>query len=298
MKTALLAIKVEMHTDEPLSWEVADRHAQADSTCSLLQWRGNAMSSCGSASGTGRWGGGSAGQRVRQRPLASHGRRLASARAAREGATAPPPRRRRGSSTGAARPPSKPIFTRRTILEAVGGWSGFVRCVFDPAVRARLLADVVVPRSPRHNGSALTGGGGGGGRTARHEAGTFISTDAPALQSLIAESFPRRARFVGGGKGGESAASWEAGLAEESYAKALVDFEVLKHCDVIVGPVTSGYAKTAAFESMRVSRLHNQHTLGVCPDYHRMGAATRPAASRFGLEQCQPITAQSPATFG
>ena len=26
--TALLAIKVEMHTDEPLSWEVADRHAQ------------------------------------------------------------------------------------------------------------------------------------------------------------------------------------------------------------------------------------------------------------------------------
>jgi hypothetical protein len=58
--------------------------------------------------------------------------------------------------------------------------------------------------------------------------------------------------------------------------------------------VASGYAKTAAYESMRVSRLHNQHTLGVCPDYRRMGAATRPAASRFGLEQCQPITAHSP----
>ena len=305
---ALLAMKVEMHTDEPLSWEVADRHAQADSTCSLLQWRGNAMSSCGSASATEQRGGSSAGQRVRQRPLALHGRRLASARAAQEGATAPPPpRRRRGSSTqakgaGAARRPlpSKPIVTRRTILEAVGGWSGFVRCVFDPAVRALLLADVAVPRWLRHNGSALAAAaGGGGGRAAGREAATFISTDAPALQSLIAESFPRRARFVGGGQGGESAASWEAGLAEESYAKALADFEVLKHCDVIVGPVTSGYAKTAAFESMRVSRLHNQHTLGVCPDYQRMGpATTSPAASRFGLEQCQPITAQSPVTLG
>ena len=176
--TCLLPIKVEMHTDEPLSWEVADRHAQADSTCSLLQWRGNAMSSCGSASGTGQWGGGGAGQRVRQRPLALHdGRRLASARAAREAATAPPPRRRRGSSstqakgTGAARRPlpSKPVVARRTILDAVGGWSGFVRCVFDPAVRALLLADVVVPRGPRHNGSALTGGGGGGGGADRSE---------------------------------------------------------------------------------------------------------------------------------
>ena len=66
---------------------------------------------------------------------------------------------------------------------------------------------------------------------------------------------------------------------------------MLKQCDVIVGPVASGYAKTAALESMRVRRLHSQHTLGVCPDYHRMGAATRPAASRFGLEQCQPMHA-------
>ena len=300
-------MKVEMHTNEPLSWEVADRHAQAESTCALLQWRGNAMSSCGSASATGQRGGSSAGQRVRQHPPALHGRRLASARAAREGATAPPPRRRRGSSTqvkgtrAARQPlPPKPIITKRTIIEAVGGWSGFVRCVFDPAIRALLLADVAVPRWLRHNGSALAGGGGGGGgRAAGREAATFISTDAPALQSLIAESFPRRARFVGGGQGGESAASWEAGLAEESYAKALADFEVLKHCDVIVGPVTSGYAKTAAFESMRVSRLHNQHTLGVCPDYQRIGpATTSPAASRFGLEQCQPITAQSPVTLG
>ena len=219
-----------------------------------------------------------------------HGRRLASARAAREGANAPPPRRRRGSSAqakgaGAARRPL-PAQPKRTMLEAVGGWSGFVRCMFEPAVRARLLADAAAPRSPRRNGTALHGGAGG--RTARHEA-TFISTDAPALQSLIAESFSRRARFVGGGKGGEPAASWEAGLAEESYAKALADFEVLKHCDVIVGPVSSSYAKTAAFESMRVRRLHSQRTLGVCPDYHRMGAATRPAASRFGLEQCQSV---------
>ena len=91
-------------------------------------------------------------------------------------------------------------------------------------------------------------------------------------------------------------ASWEAGLPTETYAKVLADFEVLKHCDVIVGPVTSGYAKTAAFESMRVSRVHNQHTLGVCPHYHRSTISPQPLASRFGLEQCQPITAQLPVT--
>ena len=49
---------------------------------------------------------------------------------------------------------------------------------------------------------------------------------------------------------------------------------------------------------MRVRRLYNQHTLGVCPDYHRAAAASRPPASRFGLEQCQPITAQFPVTLG
>ena len=146
---------------------MADRHAQAASTCALLQWRGNAMGAC-------TWGGGSSAQRVRQRPPASqglahglvhglvHGRRLASARAAREGAHAPPPSRRRGSSAqakgaGAARR-RLPAQPKRTMLEAVGGWSGLVRCMFEPAVRARLLADAAPPRSPRRNGTALHGG--------------------------------------------------------------------------------------------------------------------------------------------
>lgn len=196
------------------------------------------------------------------------GRRLAAARrepraAARAASRASGSRARRPTTPRRAPPP------KGTILEAVGGWSGFARCVFDPEVRARLLADG--PRRAR-NGSAA--------------AATFVSTDAPALQQLVAETFPH-ARFVGGGP----AASWEAGLAEEDYAKVFADFEVLKHCDVIVGPVTSGYAKTAARESTRVSRVLNQHSLGICPHHHR-GGASRP--SRYGLEQCQPITPESP----
>ena len=128
----------------------------------------------------------------------------------------------------------------------------------------------------------------------------FVSSDAPALQQLIAETYPTQARFAsaaehidggdgsatGGGTGGSTGAggsggtegggdapvaSWEAGRPSGEYARSLADFEVLKLCDAIVGPVSSGYAKTAALEGVVVggggaaATEYNQHNLGVCP---------------------------------
>ena len=67
-------------------------------------------------------------------------------------------------------------------------------------------------------------------------------------------------------------ASWEAGRPSGEYARSLADFEVLKLCDAIVGPVSSGYAKTAALEGVgggggggAAATVYNQHNLGVCP---------------------------------
>lgn len=67
-----------------------------------------------------------------------------------------------------------------------------------------------------------------------------------ALQQLAIESYSSELVTIEG----EPVPSWARNCSTSEYAKVLADFEMLKLCDVIVGPVSSNYAKTAAVESM------------------------------------------------
>ena len=89
----------------------------------------------------------------------------------------------------------------------------------------------------------------------------YFSTDSPALQQLILQSFPEQMITIEG----EPMPSWASDARNGShaaYAKVLADFEMLKLCDVIFGPVSSNYAKTAAVESMVTRGYLTQH--GAC----------------------------------
>ena len=56
--------------------------------------------------------------------------------------------------------------------------------------------------------------------------------------------------------------SWAKNHSQNDYAKVIADFEMLKLCDVTIGPVSSNYAKTAAVESMLTRGYLTQH--GMC----------------------------------
>ena len=66
----------------------------------------------------------------------------------------------------------------------------------------------------------------------------------------------------------------------------LADFEMLKLCDVIAGPVSSNYAKTAAVESMLTAGYLTQ--MGMCTiDRARSQAAghVEPGTSTFEVSR-------------
>ena len=171
----------------------------------------------------------------------------------------------------------------KTMLPMLGGWSGFVKCAAtsgrfrdgllksqstitdngptgaiigtngerDPFVWAhnvdgmgrRLLVDEAAADSP-----------GGAGAPPP----VYFSTDSPAVQQLALETYPRQLVTIEG----EPVPSWARNKSSADYAKVLADFEMLKLCDVIVGPVSSNYAKTAAIESMLSRGYLTQH--GMC----------------------------------
>ena len=64
---------------------------------------------------------------------------------------------------------------------------------------------------------------------------TYISTDSPALQQLALETFPTSFVAIEG----EAIPSWLGNKSEAAYAKVVADFEMLKLCDYIAGPVSS-----------------------------------------------------------
>jgi hypothetical protein len=86
----------------------------------------------------------------------------------------------------------------------------------------------------------------------------YLSTDSPALQALALEAFPKSVVTIEG----EPVPSWERNRTMSEYAKVLADFEMLKLCDVVVGPVSSRYAQTAVVESLVSRGYFNQH--GMC----------------------------------
>ena len=158
----------------------------------------------------------------------------------------------------------------KTMLPLLGGWSGFVNC----AAHSRKFRNGLLksqgdgprdafrfPRTVEGLGRRLqpavpaTPAGDASPAPPPLDAyegelpPVYFSTDSPAVQQLALETFPRRLVTIEG----EPVPSWARNKSSADYAKVLADFEMLKLCDVIVGPVSSNYAKTAAVESL-VSR--------------------------------------------
>ncbi len=180
-------------------------------------------------------------------------------------------------------PHTDAMTPENTMLPLFGGWSGFVRCA---ATSKRFRAGLLRATEAGANSSArlwrkaatvqeamLRSGYGRllGEAPRRPPSGEalppiYFSTDAPALQQLALDTFGEQIVTVSG----EPMPSWESRLTATQYAKAFADFEVLKLCDVIVGPVSSNYAKTAARESL-VTRAYFQQD-GMCAaDLRRRG---------------------------
>ena len=108
----------------------------------------------------------------------------------------------------------------------------------------------------------------------------YFSTDSPAVQQLALESYPRQLVTIEG----DPVPSWAKNRSTSEYAKVLADFEMLKLCDVIFGPVSSNYAKTAAVESMLTRGYLTQN--GMCShDNQRSLAAGQHVASTAAFER-------------
>ncbi|KAL1499329.1 hypothetical protein AB1Y20_011537 [Prymnesium parvum] len=152
-----------------------------------------------------------------------------------------------------------------TALPRLGGWSGVLRCA-RTAEMARRLA-----RGRR-----------GGGKV-------YLSSDAPALLQLAEETFPESYGAVEG----TPVPSWKAGLREEDYEKVVVDFEILKLCGFIAGPVSSRYARTAAEMSLHKPRYVNSATfcaLGRAAARAAAGGPPSPATRRcVAINASQPV---------
>jgi hypothetical protein len=122
----------------------------------------------------------------------------------------------------------------------------------------------------------------------------YFSTDSPALQQLAMETFPGRLVTVEG----DPVPSWARNKTQEQYAKVIADFEMLKLCDVIVGPVSSNYAKTAAIESMLTRGYLTQNGMcGFDSALSRMSGTQVPSLRHFEQKRgvagmftdCKPI---------
>jgi len=130
--------------------------------------------------------------------------------------------------------------------------------------------------------------------TPSHNVGPlYLSTDSPALQELTLETFPDSYVTIEG----EPVPSWDEGRAQADYAKVVADYEMLKRCDFIAGPVSSRYARTATEESLRSPRYTNSY--GFC---RWARAAAKSAAAHSAVNQadqrCMPINASGPVRLG
>ena len=127
----------------------------------------------------------------------------------------------------------------------------------------------------------------------------YLSTDSPALQTLGVETYPSHIVTIDG----DPVPSWDKNRSAAEYAKVraglrdhtpcsrmrlttcartcmcqvLADFEMLRLCDVIAGPVSSNYAKTAARGSMITRGYLTQH--GMCRYDDKASNATLPTPS-------------------
>jgi len=121
----------------------------------------------------------------------------------------------------------------------------------------------------------------------------YLSSDAPAMQTLVLESFPNDYVVIDG----EPIPSWDVNQSSSAYSKVIADFEMLKMCDVIIGPVSSNYAATAARESNIVQAYLSRQLCGIFPLQQSLRTelsarrnAAIPTAPLFA-EFCQPLTA-------
>ena len=184
----------------------------------------------------------------------------------------------------------------KTMFPIIGGWSGFVDCVArSNAFRHGLLH--------AHHYHSKSGGArdpftyartvqGEGRRLATAEqsdaprelAPVYFSTDSPAVQTLAMESYPGELVTIEG----DPVPSWARNKSTADYAKVLADFEMLKLCEVIVGPVSSNYAKTAAVESMLSRGYLTQ--VGMCSnDLQHTRELGKSVASTKAFEQKRDV---------
>lgn len=123
------------------------------------------------------------------------------------------------------------------VQQMMGGWSGFVNC----AVTSQRLHRRLLQMANTAAGATVASG----------EPRVYLSSDAPALLELAHRSFGRVGRLRSA-LGGEPVASWEPNRSRAEYLRAAADFEILRLCDALLGPVSSMYAQAAAQTSLLV----------------------------------------------
>ena len=144
----------------------------------------------------------------------------------------------------------------QTVLGALGGYSGLMRCVSRPSFQASLFG--------RQRGWRQKMQGERGNEANGHTAPTesaapgrgdvatpfYLSTDALGLQQLAAETYPKALLAIAA----VPVPSWEAERRPSEYVKVVADFEVLRLCDAIVSPIESTYANAAVEASLLLRR--------------------------------------------
>ena len=175
-----------------------------------------------------------------------------------------------------------------TVMPRLGGWSGLVRCMRTPEFALRLAgftsggrdALATLPmRWPSRTAAA---------KVLAQPGTLYLSTDSPALQELALETFPDSYVTIEGAP----VPSWDEGLREVDYAKVIADFEMLKLCDYIAGPISSRYARTATEESMQTPKYTNS------PGFCAWAGSAKIPTSIPASRRCVPINASGPIRLG
>ena len=141
----------------------------------------------------------------------------------------------------------------QTVLPALGGWSGFVRCMTRPRFQNKLLTRPGLLKLGRRRKGKRVGGRRLSfviGDAAQPAQPFFLTSDALGLQQLADETYPGAVLAIPA----EPVASWEAAKQQSEYVKVIADYEVLKLCDAIVSPIDSTYARAAVDSSLVVSK--------------------------------------------